>query len=247
MLIETTLHIIMNQSKSWSGNFYIGNSFAIYTGLSEANDTHKHAACQLVYCHSGNAEVINELGHKIVGKTILIRPLTLHSIHSNSSLTLLYLEADSDLTSKLLKKMDLEDISIIDNHYLPIDLDVDPKILAHSLTLLADKPSNNLDHRILLAMQKLAKNPGVISIAETAKQCGLSQSRLRTIVREQLGVSLAKWLLWRKLQSAAKSLRDGANITEAAMIGGFSDQAHFTRTMRQMFGITPSVAINALR
>lgn len=237
----------MKQSKMWSGNFHIGNSFAIYTGHSESNDTHKHAACQLVYCHSGSAEVINERGHKVVGKTILIRPLTLHSIQSNSPLTLLYLEPDSSLTAKFLEKVDSEGISIIDNRALPIDLDLEPKKLAHSLELLADKPSNNIDHRILLAMQTLAETPGKISIAEAAQGCGLSESRLRSIVRKQLGVSLATWLVWRKLQSAANELRDGASIVDAAVLGGFSDQAHFTRTMRQMFGITPSVAINVLR
>lgn len=237
----------MKQSKVWSGNFYIGNSFAIYTGYSDANDPHKHVACQLVYCHSGNAQVINELGHRVVGKTILIRPMTLHSIHSDSPLTLLYLEPESNLTAKFLKKVDSENISIIDNQCLPIDLNLEPEKLAHSLASLANIPSNNLDHRILLAMQKLAENPGTISITETAQECGLSESRLRTIVREQLGISLATWLLWRKLQSAANALRDGASIVDAAVLGGFSDQAHFTRTMRQMFGITPSVAINTLR
>lgn len=238
---------MLKNNLQWSGAFYIGNSFAIYNGTSDSNNIHKHAACQLVYCHSGTAEVIDELGHKTVGEIILIRSMAPHSIRSLSHLTLLYLEPNSALTDNLTEKANSDNISIFDRRNLPIDFNVQPKKLIASLTLLAGKPSNNVDHRILVAMQRLTKKPGETSISEIAKECELSESRLRTIVREQLGVSLASWLVWQKLQSSANKLRDGASLADAAISGGFSDQAHFTRTMRKMFGITPSIAVNALR
>jgi AraC-like DNA-binding protein len=39
----------------------------------------------------------------------------------------------------------------------------------------------------------------------------------------------------------------GASLAEAAYAGGFADQAHYTRAMRKMFGITPKSASLILR
>jgi len=35
-------------------------------------------------------------------------------------------------------------------------------------------------------------------------------------------------------------------LAQAAIAAGFSDQAHFTRQMREMMGLTPSVVLQAL-
>ncbi|MCW2993690.1 MAG: DNA-binding protein, partial [Conexibacter sp.] len=52
---------------------------------------------------------------------------------------------------------------------------------------------------------------------------------------------------WMRLRAAAEALRDGRSIADAALSGGFADQAHLTRWMREMMGLTPAVALTALR
>jgi len=232
----------------WSGHFFIGNSFALYTGeRADTNETHKHVAYQLIHSHSGSVEVTNESEKKLAAQTILIPPLVSHSIHTDSPLTLLYLEPHSSLLERLLKTKRHQRITAFDITGFPIELNQKESTLIDSLNSLANKPSSNVDHRILLAMQKLDENPGKVSVAKAAKMSGLSESRLRTIVRKQLGISLASWLIWRKLKSAGDELNKGANLIDASIAGGFTDQAHFTRSMKRMFGITPTTALNALR
>jgi len=231
----------------WSGNFFIGNSFALYTGeRTDKNETHKHVAYQLIHSHSEKVEVTNESNKKVVGQTIVIPPLVSHSIHSDFPLTLVYLEPHSHLATTLLKSKGLKSITVFNPSDLSIALNQKNSVLIDALTLLASKPASGVDHRVLLAMDRLDQNPGEISIALAARISGLSASRLRALVRDQLGISLATWLIWRKLKSTGDQLNKGASLIEASIAGGFSDQAHFARSMRRMFGITPSTALNAL-
>ena len=231
----------------WSGDLFIGNCFALYTGEADTNDFHHHVTYQLVICRQGNVHVFDHANNEVIAKTVLIKPLTGHSIQSNFPLTIIYIEPQSDLAFKLFKTSSLQSIASIDQNELAVDLFLSHKQLIQSLSLLAPKPSQSIDKRVLLAMQVLCEKPAETSIVEAAKACNLSESRLRTIAREQLGVPLATWHLWCKLQKSVTQLQGGAKLLDAAISGGFSDQAHFNRTMRRMFGVSPSTAMNLLR
>lgn len=108
------------------------------------------------------------------------------------------------------------------------------------------QPSRELDPRVSAALAWLSENPGAGAIAETARRVGLSESHLRALARSQLGLPLSTWLVWRKLERAAREFAQGAGLAEAAVAAGFADQAHCARTMRRMFGVTPGMARAAL-
>ena len=97
----------------------------------------------------------------------------------------------------------------------------------------------DIDPRLALAVGALCGQPGAVRVAEAAQLGELSVSRLRSLAREQLGVPLSTWLLWRKLERAIHALSRGASQAQAAIDGGFADQAHLSRTTRRMFGVTP--------
>ena len=86
-----------------------------------------------------------------------------------------------------------------------------------------------------------------LSISEVASQCHVSDSRLRALAREQIRLPISTWLLWRKLEKAFCEIAAGASLVDAAMRGGFADQAHLTRTMKRMLGITPKVVVDSFR
>ncbi|TGL76672.1 helix-turn-helix domain-containing protein, partial [Leptospira yasudae] len=50
-----------------------------------------------------------------------------------------------------------------------------------------------------------------------------------------------------RILEAAKLLKDGKSITEAAHAAGFSDSAHFTRTFKENFGFVPSLFFGHLK
>ncbi|WP_433137549.1 helix-turn-helix transcriptional regulator [Actinomadura nitritigenes] len=104
--------------------------------------------------------------------------------------------------------------------------------------------SGELDGRLLDAMRVLMDER--IPMAALAARVGLSPQRLRALARAELGMPLARWRIWRRLARAAEALREGRTLSGAALAGGFADQAHFTREMRRMMGLTPAEAVRAL-
>ncbi|MEV4892957.1 helix-turn-helix domain-containing protein, partial [Nonomuraea sp. NPDC055795] len=65
--------------------------------------------------------------------------------------------------------------------------------------------------------------------------------------RRQLGMPLSRWRIWVRLRRAAEAMRAGQSPADAALTGGFADQAHFTRRLREMMGLTPAAVAPLLR
>lgn len=106
--------------------------------------------------------------------------------------------------------------------------------------LLERSPARAIDSRL---REVLTRHSAPSSPAELATQLRLSASRLRDIVVRDFGVPPAKLLQWLKLQRALAAFAPSSSIAEAAVAGGFSDQADFTRRLVQWFGVTPGKAL----
>ncbi len=76
------------------------------------------------------------------------------------------------------------------------------------------------------------------SLAELAGRVGLSGTRLRELVRAELGVRLGRLRLWQRLGAGATA--PGGGLAQRAADAGFSDQAHLSRTARRLVGRTAS-------
>lgn len=116
-------------------------------------------------------------------------------------------------------------------HRLALDL------LRH---LAAEESTLRLDSRVeavaqIARSQVLSPRP----IADLARQVGLSPSRLRHLFRQQMGLSLQRYLLWQRLFRALE-YASGQTLTEAAHAAGFADSAHLARVFRETFGFRPS-------
>lgn len=104
-----------------------------------------------------------------------------------------------------------------------------------------------IDSRLAVALDYLKTAPLKNAVKNAAAASGLSEARLRAIAQGQLGVPLSKWLLWRAVGKAAKAVATGETLAVAAVAGGFADQAHFTRTLNKLMGVTPAQASRPLR
>ena len=231
---------------AWGGQFVFGDAFAAYFGPSDDNDLHEHAAYQIVLSAEADAIVIDETGDQHTGRGFLIRPMIPHAVQCDSDIALIYLDPQSGIALDLANRLDPDDIAALDLEDMPFRVPPNSDDLFAQLNDLSVSTPSNLDARLEAVLAELRDEPGRWSITEAAARVGLSESRLRVLARKQFGVPLSTWLVWRKLECSAKALAAGASLAEAAFAGGFSDQAHFTRAMRRMFGITPSVASRSL-
>jgi len=75
---------------------------------------------------------------------------------------------------------------------------------------------------------------------ELAERVHLSPDRLQHLFRSQIGIPPRRYAIWSRMNAALRARIAGANLTEAAHAGGFTDSAHFSRRFREMFGLSPS-------
>jgi len=75
---------------------------------------------------------------------------------------------------------------------------------------------------------------------DMARAVGLSDSRLKSIFQQGLGISWLKYLQGYRIHRAAALLHDGAhNVTDAALSVGFDSLSHFNVTFRSFMGTSP--------
>ena len=220
--------------------FVFGEGWVAYRGLSSDNTSHMHAAIQLVFGSHRSVQVVGEDGETFVGNTIVIQPMVEHRLIAKDFVSVLYLEPQTPLAFWVVDAIGGSDIVVVeDSGFLGFEAELPLQDWIRKLSDMEPTDGSTIDRRLTDALEQLAENPRELRIAEIAMQLGLSDSRLRYLARHHLGFPLTTWMLWRKLDRAARALYDGESLVDASLIGGFSDQAHFSRTMRRMFGITP--------
>lgn len=97
------------------------------------------------------------------------------------------------------------------------------------------------DPRIRAALEYIAElETKQIAAPALAEVAGLSESRFLHLWKEQVGLPLRRFLLWRRIMDTVDAVLLGNDLTSAAHLGGFSDSAHFSRTFRETFGLSPS-------
>ncbi len=230
----------------WLGDVCFGSTSAIYTGRSGQNDLHAHAAIQIIFNPSQRIELIDANARRYIAHALYVPPMVRHLVPPDILGSILYIDAKSPLLSELVVRQDRLAIQELNLETLPFELEDADRIIITKLDAVVRRESSGRDIRLTTALETLAENPGKVSIEEAAATVELSASRLRALAQKQLGFPLSTWVLWRKLERAAQGLASGMSLADAAIAGGFSDQAHFTRTMRRMFGISPMSARHSL-
>lgn len=79
-----------------------------------------------------------------------------------------------------------------------------------------------------------------VSASMAASHINLSESRFLHLFKQQIGIPFRRYLLWARLIDTIDAIVSGNDLTMAAHLGGFADSAHFSRTFRRNFGLTPA-------
>jgi AraC family transcriptional regulator len=81
---------------------------------------------------------------------------------------------------------------------------------------------------------------GRIRLSQLAAECGLSISHFARSFKASFGVSAHRWLVQRRVEHSQELLmHTRESLADIADQAGFADQAAFTRTFRQIVGISP--------
>lgn len=86
-----------------------------------------------------------------------------------------------------------------------------------------------------------------VYVREVARAAGLSESRLKAVFRESLGMSCVQYLKSYRVSLAASMLgRSRHQVTEVALAAGFETLSHFNSTFREITGLSPTEYINSI-
>ncbi len=242
----------------WSGHLSFGPWWLLYSGPIGPTDLHAHHAFQIVV-HDGKPCVASDLqGRPLPGPMVVIDPDQAHAfIDERDQVVIAFVDPESNvgealkahrtvqnesgdwlLLSKLVAALRPENWSRAEEAVLRIVASVCGSPIARPMSWWRH-PSVDA---ALLRLPSLIE-AGTIDIATLAEEVGLSVSRLTHIFTEEIGVPLRSYARWMRLVNAVEHLANGQTITGAAHAAGFADAAHFTRTFRSMFGLSPSEAV----
>lgn len=261
-------------SRPWTGHLTIGEGWALFVGGAGDNEAHAHHALQLGISAGSPLSVISHTGRTARAHAVAIAARMPHRVQVDAArLGLLFVDPDGDqgrALGRLLEPSGLSSASGPTVEALRSAIDaVDlqdlaaagaREIAARIVSLwLPDGTAGNerkastrgvaVDPRVaaarLLAREKLSA--GRIRVAALAEAAGLSPSRFAAIFRRDTGIPLRAFVLWARVQRAVEVVAAGHSFTDAALMAGFADAAHLSRTFRRMFGTTLSTGIGRLR
>ena len=236
----------------WWGGYFL------YLGRFDDVTDHGHHALQLMLNREGlfqfsvNGSII-ECGGAIIAPDCSHRLLS-----SNDSQIHVWIERESSVARAIAKQhLAKESVKILEGTLLQklrACIDSPGNFLgcekAHDLyrKLVSElggysgQREEEIDPRIEAVMNLLQEKylSEKLSITEIARHACLSESRLIHLFTKQVGIPLRRYVLWLRLSTAIRMAIQGTSLTEAAHAAGFADSAHFSRTCRSMYGISPS-------
>ena len=225
----------MNTETKAAPRFAIGEGYAVYRGPMTSGTLHRHAAFQIVIGIGAGVAIVDESGIRHQDVALVVPPMQRHCLLATPDVLTYFIEPHCAFADRLREPYghgittspELRDLS---------EDDVRPVGVLRS---------SQLDPRLVQALNALGDQS--IPLPSLATNLGLSPQRLRALARSQLGMPLARWRVWTRLRRAAEALQAGQSLADAASTAGFADQAHLTRQMREMMGVTPATVLPILR
>jgi AraC family transcriptional regulator len=251
------LHIGLNKLATMdSAQFalYVWTQRLLVVAPAYVAATHRHHAAQIVLGLNGPAVFSSPETGLHTADLILIHPDTSHAHPAFGPSATLYLEPESNewtyfhgrAGSGVVALSCSLDLQAFARGAVVGDMEAARALVDNLLGHKSDRNCNtdrNSNEDALVAQVRTLigeRLDGPITLAALAKAVHKSPSRLAHRFREETGVPLRRYVLWRRLRAAVEFAMRGARLTEAAHLAGFADSAHLSRTFRAMFGIAPS-------
>jgi AraC-like DNA-binding protein len=234
-------------------------SIVAVRGPVNDNITHRHHALQIVVELQGSLEL--EVDSNLqTGRVTAVAPNVSHRLDVSKGLLIL-LEPESHLAVDFCERW-LEGNSFVDlthvyseRMYLAIkDAPLTKETLSEFLSVMS--PINCFHKHIEPRVEKVIDwidNVAVsgswndVSLGGALDIACLSESRFLHLFSDQIGIPWRRYILWRRLLGAVAHAAMGHPLTEGAHYAAFADAAHFSKTFKAMFGLSPAAVIKNSR
>jgi len=231
----------------------LGANRALYVGELPATGWHRHAAPVLLLGLSGRFAVHLAPGQVETCLSALIDTGVWHLFDPcGERVALVYLEPDC-AEARSLRPMLRQQGGVLFDPAARVGAyaTLEARLRSFDLQALLGwrfGPAAELDARVLRSLQHLrGARDGALPREQVAQAAHLSASRFNHLFRAEMGVSFRSYRVWSQVRAAMAGLATQPRLTDAALHGAFSDSAHFSRTFRQTFGMTPSSVLKPLR
>ena len=237
----------------WWGGYYL------YLGRFDDINDHGHHALQIMLNREGLFQFSMNGSIMECGGAIIASDRSHRLLSSNDSQIHVWIERESSVARAITKQhLAKDNFKILDGDLLlrlRSCTDSPDNILgscekAHNLYVklvselggYSGCSEEEIDPRIQSVMKLLQDKylSQKLSITEIARHVNLSESRLIHLFTKEVGIPLRRYVLWLRLSTAVRMAVQGNTLKEAARVACFADAAHFSRTCRSMFGISPS-------
>ena len=216
----------------WSGQLWLGPDYGLILGETGRTAPHAHYAHQFILSAESPITVSLD-GHLQTAYRLFIPSRQPHAIvHAPATVLLAYVEPGAFERESLQHALDTADFS--------------HQRLEQTLRQLPRRQAD--DERVQRALHTLDQQlSGKVSAQSLAQAAHLSLSQLERLFVSQLGVPVRRLVMWRRLRRALDLALNGHTLTQAAHGAGFADSAHFSRTMKQLFGVTAGASLRHLQ
>ncbi|BCD84621.1 AraC family transcriptional regulator [Pseudomonas solani] len=215
----------------WQGALWLARDFCLIDGASGDARPHAHYAHQVLLARQAPLQLLVE-GEPVSGQAVLVESMREHALA---------------LPGQALLAVYAEPLAFAPQALLALLADAGTDLHALAARLLA-APRPALDARLQRALDEVDELlADKVSAQALASRACLSLSQLERLFGEQVGLSVRRLVLWRRLRLALRLALEGQPLTQAAHGAGFADAAHFSRTMRTTFGIRADLNLGNLQ
>lgn len=206
----------------WRGDLWLAEDFALLFGKAGVTSQHAHYAHQVLLSTTSPITVHVE-GKQVTDRCVLIPSMQRHAI----------LEAP-----ELLFTVYAEPLAMSGGTLQAKVMQADASLPALADAIRGARAPVGLDPRVARALASVdALLASKVSAKNLADNVHVSLSQLERLMGAQVGLPVRRLVLWRRLRLAIALVLEGQPLTSAAHLAGFSDSAHFSRTMRATFGV----------
>lgn len=236
---------------AWRGRIFLDAGWILYLGPGSSADLHEHHAVQFVWSREGAFQI--GLDTALQRDAVLVPANTPHTLMAvDRTIALLLVDpnggrgvalerlARSDVGAELRTKLTkiafpTPDITASDARTWCTD------VLQSLGASTSQMELSSVSRRAIAYVERTID--GIPRVAEAAAAVRLSSTRLTHIFSDEVGIPFRRFVLWTRIKRAVDVFQAGNDLSTSAIAAGFSDAAHFSRTFRAMFGLSPSLVL----